>query len=247
MNPPIIKNSFPKGESFGRIPSMALPAINVSLCDRERRLLIYYATQKTGFAPARQLIDHYTGIAPERLASVRKALKEKGFINYTPPTKGRQSSVEILWPRIIEKSKALLMSAEIAKKIPELKGRSYSRNKRKSPVVQTMSANTSPITYIYPNSVSSQEPTLHQLFKNERLQALSSGREFPPDYEGYHESGADRIEQLTEVQLQEYLTCDLNQYSCYDQKEYLDYDQAEYQSCKQEEYSDYDPDEELPF
>lgn len=247
MNPPIIKNTFPKGEPFGRIPSMALPAINVILTDRERRLLLYYACQKSKFAPARETIYRYTGIPPKHLSAVRKGLDSKGFIYFTPPSKGQVGEIEIRWEDIIHRSKALLLSAQTSADFPDLNGRIYPRTKNKAPETQIISPREVDITYIYPDSALSQEPTLHQLFMNERLQALSSGREIPPDYEGYHENGADRIERLTEAQLQEYLTCDLNQYSCYDQKEHLDYDQAEYQSCKQAEYSDYDPDEELPF
>lgn len=211
MNPPIIKNTFPKGESFGRIPLKALPAFNMMLTDRQRKLFLYYASQKTDFAPARETIYRYTGIHPKHLSDVRKGLAEKGFIYFTPPSKGRIGKIEIRWDDIIHRSNALLLSAQSSKAFPELNGRIYPRTKNKAPDVQTISPSVVDIIYnIYPDSDLTHEPSLRQLFQDERLRALTSGMEPFPDYEGYHESGADRIEALTESQLEKYLAYELN-------------------------------------
>lgn len=205
MNPPIIKNTYPKEESFGRIPLKALPAFNMMLTDRQRKLFLYYASQKTNFAPARETIYRYTGIHPKHLSDVRKGLAEKGFIYLTPPSKGRVGEIEIRWDDIIHRSNALLLSARNSEDFPELNGRIYPRKKNKAPEVQTISPSVVDITYTYPSSDLTHEPSLRQLFQDERLRSLTSGMEPLPDYEGYHESGADRIERLTKPQLEDYL------------------------------------------
>lgn len=210
MNPPTIKNTFPKGESFGRIPLNTQPAINLMLTERERRLFVYYASQKTGFAPARATINLFTGIHPKHVSTVRKALIQKGFICFNPPQNGKTGEIEICWNNIIHRSKALLNSAMIAKKYPELADRIYPRRKNQAPTTQIIHPSVEDITYIHPSSVLPNEPTLRQLFKNEHLQALNNGKETLPDHEGYHEHGLDRIEGFSESQLGCYLNCALD-------------------------------------
>ena len=56
--------------------------INAKLCDREYRLLSYYAQQETGFPPAQKTIEKATGIGENHLYEVRRALKNMCLIDY---------------------------------------------------------------------------------------------------------------------------------------------------------------------
>ena len=55
---------------------------NARLCDREFRLLRYYAQQATGFQPAQLTIYNATGIGENHLHAVRQSLKRMCLIDY---------------------------------------------------------------------------------------------------------------------------------------------------------------------
>lgn len=205
MNPPKIVNEQPRNCQFGRIPALALPACNIKLTDRERRLLFYYACQRTGFAPAAKTVELYTGIAPKNMYGIRKHLGEMGYIIYEKTSKHANPQITINWEKIIEDSKMLLFSAESISQDPGFDGRIYPREGKKKPSFQTTPLGTKDITYIYPAQTSKSSKTMKSILGSDALSDFHRFGKLPQHYDGYYESGASRIEDLTETELEQWL------------------------------------------
>lgn len=200
LQPPVLINHFPYGESFGRIPSNALPALNINLKPREFRLLLYYACQKTGFCPSAKEIEYFTGIDKTNLYKVRSKLETLGYITiYTDPHTG-EKRLTINWNRIEEHGKMLRASAELALMDPNNKGHMYPRSKKAVLLPANKSA-------AYESSKT--EPTIGEICELDAMHAMASPKEQPPVFDGYYENEVYRLEKLTESEFAEALPVDL--------------------------------------
>ena len=204
MTPAKIINNYPNGEQFGRVPLNALPALNINLTDRERKLLQFYICQKTGFAPSAKTIEQYTGISPKKLSETRKGLEKVGFIQLKNIRGKEDREVVINWDKILENSKALLMSANILDSDPAYMGSLYPRCGKKKPYREEKIPDTVGIIY-NTSAFDDYHKSIGYKLDQEWFHAKMMGAEIKPDFEGYHESGQDKFEHLTEPQIEKWL------------------------------------------
>lgn len=97
---PIIHDGINKGEKFGRIYTFAIAPMNEYLLDRERRLFLYYAACKSGFAPSTKEIARQTRINVRKVYSIRKALAQKQFISFEADRGEEDLAIHIRWDNI---------------------------------------------------------------------------------------------------------------------------------------------------
>ena len=105
---PRLHNIQPKDVAYGRIPRIALAAVNGMLSTQAKNLMIYYIVEDNGFSPAAKTVYGYTGLKQPKMSVARKELVEKKFIDFDR----EKNMITILWDNIMTMGKVALMLAE---------------------------------------------------------------------------------------------------------------------------------------
>ena len=133
---PIVHDGINISEGYGRIYTFALAPMNKYLLDRERRLFLYYATCKQGFAPAEKEIERQTRIRDGKLYEFRIALAQKGFISYEEDRSKGDLAIHVRWDNIWRMAERLReddRQRELDKKKCSKKSKSSKRREQAPP------------------------------------------------------------------------------------------------------------------
>lgn len=102
QKPYTIVNDFPEEDCKFGIPPKYLPGI-MSVGNEPMRLMMYYVSCKTGFAPAVKAVEKATMLAQPNIVRARNALEKEGIIKLDKD----KHTLTVLWDKILLRAVAV--------------------------------------------------------------------------------------------------------------------------------------------